>query len=383
VAFFFAGDVLFGSFYAQACTRAQYSSKRLPWCRLRVADLVVCVEPVLSAWSFRYCKRASIDACTPLPPVVLHCIGTQKSGVTVLTADKPFVAAVDVRGGAPGTRETDLLAPDKLVEAIDAIVLSGGSAFGLDAASGVMDALHRSGRGFEVADVRVPLVSSAIVFDLLNGGDKDWSANPYRQLGSEAFDSRGQAFALGSNGAGTGATTADLKGGLGSASTLLSDGGLVGALVVANPRGSVVTPGSGHFWAAAFEVGDEFGGFGMCTSPPDLMLHDPRLSSMPQSNTTIAIVATDLDLTVAQAQRMATAAHDGMARAILPSHTPLDGDLVFAVSTGERPVTSPVAAQAELCHAAAVCLSRAIARAVYLAEPAEGDLLPCWRQRYE
>jgi len=306
-----------------------------------------------------------------------------KSGVTVLTADKPFVAAVDVRGGAPGTRETDLLAPDKLVEAIDAIVLSGGSAFGLDAASGVMDALHRSGRGFEVADVRVPLVSSAIVFDLLNGGDKDWSANPYRQLGSEAFDSRGQAFALGSNGAGTGATTADLKGGLGSASTLLSDGGLVGALVVANPRGSVVTPGSGHFWAAAFEVGDEFGGFGMCTSPPDLMLHDPRLSSMPQSNTTIAIVATDLDLTVAQAQRMATAAHDGMARAILPSHTPLDGDLVFAVSTGERPVTSPVAAQAELCHAAAVCLSRAIARAVYLAEPAEGDLLPCWRQRYE
>lgn len=305
-----------------------------------------------------------------------------KSGVTVLTADKPFVAAVDVRGGAPGTRETDLLAPDKLVEAIDAIALSGGSAFGLDAASGVMDALRRSGRGFVVADVRVPLVSSAIVFDLLNGGDKSWTTNPYNQLGGDAFASRAEVFALGSCGAGTGATTADLKGGLGSASTLLSDGSLVGALVVANPRGSVVMPGGGHFWAAPFEVDGEFGNHGLCTSLPDLVLNDPRLSSTPQSNTTIAIVATDMDLTVAQAQRMATAAHDGMARAIVPSHTLLDGDLVFAVSTGERPLRNPVAAQAELCHAAAVCLSRAIARAVYLAEPVDSDSLPCWRQLY-
>lgn len=303
-----------------------------------------------------------------------------KSGVTVLTAEEPFVAAVDVRGGAPGTRETDLLAPDKLVEAIDAIALAGGSAFGLDAASGVMDALHRAGRGFEVADVRVPLVSSAIIFDLLNGGDKDWEVNPYKQLGADAFASRDVTFGLGSCGAGTGATTSDLKGGLGSASIVLSDGGVVGALVVANPRGSAVTPGSGHFWAAAFEVDGEFGDHGLCPSPPELILHDPRLSAAPLSNTTIAVVATDLDLTVAQAQRMATAAHDGMARAIVPSHTPLDGDLVFAVSTGKRPLTDPVAAQAELCHAAAVCLSRAIARAVYLAEPAKGDLLPCWKQ---
>lgn len=305
-----------------------------------------------------------------------------KSGVTVLTGDKPFVAAVDVRGGAPGSRETDLLAPDKLVEAIDAIVLAGGSAFGLDAASGVMNALHRSGRGFEVGGARVPLVSSAIVFDLLNGGDKAWCSNPYAQLGDDAFANRASVFALGSHGAGTGATTADLKGGLGSASVVLSDGSLVGALVVANPRGSVVMPGGGHFWAAPFEIDGEYGGYGLCSSPPELQLHDERLSDESLANTTIAVVATDVDLTVAQTQRMAVAAHDGMARAILPSHTPLDGDLVFGVSTGERQMKNPVGNQAELCHAAALCLSRAVARAVYLATPAEGDLLPCWQQLY-
>lgn len=306
-----------------------------------------------------------------------------KSGVTVLTSDKPFVAAVDVRGGAPGTRETDLLAPDKLVEAIDAIVLSGGSAFGLDAASGVTDALHASGRGFEVADVRVPLVSSAIIFDLINGGNKDWSVNPYRELGKAAFDNRSASFTLGSSGAGLGAKSADLKGGLGSASSLLSDGSLVGALVVVNPRGSVVVPGGGYFWAAPFEINGEFGNHGFCTSLPELQLHDPRLQNDSLANTTIAIVATDLSLTVAQAQRMAVAAQDGLARAIVPSHTPLDGDLVFGISTSQREMTNPISNQAELCHAAAVCLSRAVARAVYLATPAKGDLLPCWQQLYK
>ena len=305
-----------------------------------------------------------------------------KSGVTVLSGDQPFVAAVDVRGGAPGTRETDLLAPDKLVEAIDAIVLSGGSAFGLDAASGVMDDLQQAGRGFEVAGVRVPLVSSAIVFDLLNGGDKAWTSNPYRPLGSEALSSASVEFALGSHGAGTGATTANLKGGLGSASVQLSDGSLAGALVVANPRGSVVTPGSGHFWAAPFEVDGEFGHYGLRSSAPVDGLPDSTLSGESMANTTIAVVATDLNLTVAQAQRVAVAAHDGMARAIVPSHTPLDGDLVFSISTGKRQMSDPIGQQAELCHAAAVCLSRAIARAVYLAEPADGDLLPCWQQWY-
>ena len=185
-----------------------------------------------------------------------------KSGTTVVVADKPFHASVDVRGGAPGTRETDLLAPDKLVDAIDAIVLSGGSAFGLDAASGVMDALHSQGRGFEVGSVRVPLVSSAIVFDLLNGGDKDWQTNPYRNLGDAALRNASIDFDQGTTGAGTGATTADLKGGLGSASIVMPDGTVVGALVVVNARGSVVTPGSGHFWAAPFELYNEYGGFG-------------------------------------------------------------------------------------------------------------------------
>jgi len=305
-----------------------------------------------------------------------------KSGSTVLVSDEPFVAAVDVRGGAPGSRETDLLAPDKLVEKIDAIVLSGGSAFGLDAASGVADALHRSGRGFAVGDVTVPLVSSAIVFDLLNGGDKNWSVNPYRALGEQALAAAAESFTLGSAGAGTGATSFDLKGGLGSASVVLQSGATVGALVVVNPRGSVVTPGTGHFWAAPFEIDDEFGGYGLCQTQPELMLHDPRLGVEPGANTTIAVVATDATLTVAQAQRMATAAHDGLARAIVPSHTPFDGDMVFAVSTGRQPLNNPLAEQSELSNAAAFCLARAVARGVFHATPAAGDKLPCWGQEW-
>ncbi len=305
-----------------------------------------------------------------------------KSGTTVLLADAPFTAAVDVRGGAPGSRETDLLAPDKMVEAIDAIVLSGGSAFGLDAASGVTDVLHRQGRGFAVGPARVPLVSAAIIFDLLNGGEKQWTQNPYRALGERACLSATVDFAPGSVGAGVGATTLDLKGGLGSASLQLSSGLMVGALVVVNPRGSVVTPQSGHFWAAPFELGREFGGFGMCSTTPQLQLDDPRLSVNPKANTTIAIVATDASLSVAQAQRVAVAAHDGLARAILPSHTPFDGDMVFAVSTDKKSLPNPAADQAELGHAASLCLARAIARGVYEAVPAAGDLLPCWQQRW-
>jgi len=149
-----------------------------------------------------------------------------------------------------------------------------------------------------------------------------------------------------------------------------------------NARGSVVTPGSGHFWAAPFEIGGEFGDYGVRPTAPELLTDDPRLSSDSMANTTIAVVATDLRLSVAQTQRMAIAAHDGLARAIVPSHTPLDGDLVFGVSTGRRELLNPVAKQAELCHSASVCLSRAIARAVYLAESARGDLLPSWQQQF-
>ncbi|KKK78725.1 hypothetical protein LCGC14_2840670, partial [marine sediment metagenome] len=175
---------------------------------------------------------------------------TLKSGVTVVTADTPFTAAVHVMGGAPGTRETDLLAPDKTVAAVDALVLSGGSAYGLDACSGVVDALRARGRGFRVGDALIPLVPGAILFDLLNGGDKDWERNPYADLGRKALDAAAEDFALGSVGAGTGALSAMVKGGLGSASLQLPDGSMVGALVGANPVGAVTTPGDRHFHAA-------------------------------------------------------------------------------------------------------------------------------------
>lgn len=299
-----------------------------------------------------------------------------RSGVTVLTADAPFVASVHVMGGAPGTRETELLAPDKSVEAVDALVLAGGSAFGLDACSGVTAALRAMGRGLPVGAARVPIVPGAIVFDLLNGGAKDWDSNPYPALGRRAFDARGADFPLGTVGAGTGALTAMLKGGLGSASLVLEGGVTVGALVVANPVGSATTPGERHFWAAPFEVGAEFGGLGPDPRGGLLGLYDSRKARLIGGNTTIAVVATDARLSKAGCQRMAVTAHDGIARAVVPAHTPHDGDLVFAVSTGR--VDGPEADPFAIGTAAAHCLARAIARAVFHATPRPGDLLPCW-----
>ncbi len=299
-----------------------------------------------------------------------------RSGATVLVGDAPFTAAVSVMGGAPGTRETDLLAPDRLVQRVDALVLSGGSAFGLDAASGVADGLRDRGRGFAVGAVRVPIVPGAILFDLLNGGAKDWSDNPYKPLGRAALQSAAQDFALGTAGAGYGAMTGRWKGGLGSASVVLSSGLTVGALVAVNALGSVTIGESHHFWAAPWEMEGEFGGLGLPAhfSPHEEPLPRKRMGEA----TTIAIVATDAALTQAQAQRMATAAQDGMARAIVPSHTLLDGDLVFAAATGARPLADPVSDSFALGHAAACCLARAIARAVYLAAPMPGDLQPAW-----
>ncbi len=317
-----------------------------------------------------------------------------KSGVTVLTAAAPFTAGVHVMGGAPGTRETDLLAPDKSVAAVDALVLSGGSAFGLDACGGVVQALRDAGRGVRVGAARVPIVPGAILFDLLNGGASDWDVNPYPALGQAAFAAAAAQFALGTAGAGTGALTAMLKGGLGSASFVLDGGITVGALVAANPVGCVTTPGERHFWAAPFEQGAEFGGLG---PDPATGLGGPRenrklaamLAGPQRSNTTIAIVATDAALSKAQCHRLAVAAHDGLARAIVPSHTPHDGDLVFSVATGTAAVGNgaglfgPAAGVddlllSEIGHAAALCLARAIARAVFEATPAPGDLLPVW-----
>ncbi|MCE8007682.1 P1 family peptidase [Aestuariivita sp.] len=309
---------------------------------------------------------------------------TLKSGATVLTADAPFVASVNVMGGAPGTRETDLLAPDKTVTGVDALCLSGGSAYGLDACSGVVDALRAEGKGLRIGSATIPLVPGAIIFDLLNGGEKGWTDNPYRALGRAAYQAAASEFAIGSEGAGTGALTAMTKGGLGSASLVLPDGTTVGALVAANPIGSVTTPGDRHFWAAPFEIEGEFGGIGPDPSSGlGRDLDSRKMAAMlgaPQSraNTTIAIVATDATLTKAECQRMATAAHDGIARACVPAHSPSDGDLVFALSTSDRPLQGSERALTAIGHAAALCLARAIARAIYHAQPAAGDILPCW-----
>jgi L-aminopeptidase/D-esterase-like protein len=302
-----------------------------------------------------------------------------RSGVTVLTADHPFVAAVHVMGGSPGTRETDLLAPDRMVQDIDAIFLAGGSAFGLDAGQGVMAGLRAADRGFAVGPVRVPIVPGAIVFDLLNGGDKAWAESPYPVLGRRAFDSATRDFALGTAGAGFGALTGSLKGGLGSASCVLPSGLTVGALVVVNALGEATVGDTPHFWAAPWEEGIEFGGLG----PGPMQRHDAPLPRKRLGEaTTVAIVATDATLTKAEAHRMAVAAHDGMARALVPSHTPLDGDLVFSVATGGNPLHDPLTDGFQLGHAAATCLARAIARAVYLARPGPGDLQPCWHSRF-
>ncbi len=303
-----------------------------------------------------------------------------RSGATVVTAEAPFVAAVHVMGGAPGTRETDLLAPDKLVTRADALVLSGGSVFGLDAASGVADGLRAMGRGFVVGPVRAPIVPGAILFDLLNGGDKDWTENPYRALGRAALERAGEDFALGSAGAGFGALTADFKGGLGSASCLLESGITVGALAAVNSLGSVVVGEGPEFWAAPWEMSGEFGGL------PAARRFDPGFEPSPTKrqgeSTTICVVATDAVLTQAEALRMATAAHDGLARSISPSHTPFDGDLIFAAAMGARALKEPDRDRFVLGHAAAVCLSRAVARAVYEARSLAGDLQPSWRSRF-
>ncbi len=300
-----------------------------------------------------------------------------KSGSTVVLGDTPFTASVHVMGGAPGTRETDLLAPDKSVAAVDALVLSGGSAYGLDACSGVVDGLRAMGRGFKVGRATIPLVPGAILFDLLNGGDKDWTDNPYRDLGSRALHDASDHFDLGSIGAGTGALTAMVKGGLGSASLVLDDGTTVGALVASNPVGAVTTPGDRHFYAAPFEINGEFGGLGSDpASGLGLNLESRKIAAMSmRENTTIAIIATDATLTKAECQRVAVAAHDGIGRATVPAHMPQDGDLVFALSTDAGPAGNV----GLIGHAAALCLARAIARAAFEATPAPGDLLPCWR----
>lgn len=305
-----------------------------------------------------------------------------RSGVTVILADEPAVAAADIGGGAPGTIETALLDPSCLVPAIDAIALSGGSAHGLAAASGVVEWLRRQGRGLAVGAARVPLVPGAIVFDLLNGGDKNWGDEPpYRALALAACAEAAPAFPLGNIGAGYGTHAGVLKGGLGSASVVSEDGITVGALVVVNCNGAVTIPDTPTLWAWPFEVGEEMGGQPVPTAAPDSAALDHRFRGAIGAATTLAVVATDARLDKGQAARVARMAQDGLARAIRPVHTLLDGDTVFALATARRPLPDPwYVAVSRIGMLAADCVTRAIGRAVVNAETL--GPLPSYRSQF-
>lgn len=326
-------------------------------------------------------KPGPRNSITDVPGILVGSAQDAKvrTGVTVIVPEGRAVAAVDVRGGGPGTRETDLLAPDTMVEAVDAITLSGGSVYGLAAADGVVAALAAQGRGFKVSpDPAVPpspIVPGAILYDLANEGDKAWGLEPpYRQLGIEAFNAAGSEAALGNAGAGYGARAGGFKGGQGVASIVTAGGISVGALACVNSFGSPVMPGSAAFWAWPFEIAGEFGGARPWDEGayPGFAPDDwgpAKANPAALQNTTIAVVATDAALTPAEAKRVAVMAQDGMARAIRPIHAPFDGDVVFVLSTGGKALAEPRAmALAELGALAADCLSRAIARGVYHAE---------------
>jgi L-aminopeptidase/D-esterase-like protein len=310
------------------------------------------------------------------------------TGTTVVLAEAPAVAAVDVRGGAPGTRETELLGADALVDRVDAVVLSGGSAFGLDAAAGVMDWLAAAGRGFAIGAnlprpaLRVPIVPAAILFDLAFPERTLWRREPpYRALGRAAAAAAAAEFALGNAGAGLGARAGRLKGGIGSASLRLADRYTVGAIVAVNSWGSAVRPDCGRFWAASLALA---GDIDPQPAAPEAPL-DPEDFSQCGSmaalgNTTIAVVATDAALDKGGCRRMAIMAQDGLARAIRPLHTPFDGDTVFALSTGAGPPPAAPNLLLRLGSAAADCLARAVMRALTAAEPRAG--VASWRQLY-
>lgn len=288
------------------------------------------------------------------------------SGVTAIVFDTPTVASVTTRGGAPGTRDTDLLRPEMSAQGVDAILLSGGSLFGLDAAGGAVNFLRGQGVGLTIGTETIPLVSQAITFDLMNGGDKDWGHKPpYWEMGWNATrDARAGAFELGSVGGGFGTTTANRKGGLGSASAETRSGFQVGAIAVVNSVGSAIVGDGPCFWAAPYEQGNEFGGFGQpeTLASGDL---DLRIKGGAPPSTTIGLVVTDAVLTKAQAKRLALMADDGLARAIRPAHAPMDGDTVFAAATLAKPIGDSILHLTEIGAMAADCLARAIASGVY------------------
>jgi L-aminopeptidase/D-esterase-like protein len=308
------------------------------------------------------------------------------SGVTAVIFDNPAIASMDVRGGGPGIRDGSLLDPVATVEEIHGIALAGGSAFGLEAGGGVQAWLAERGQGYRIREAVVPIVPGAICFDLLNGGNKQWGRfAPYRDLGYAAAAAAATSFALGSVGAGHGATTSNLKGGLGSASATTQSGIKVAALVVVNAVGSVTVGDGPWFWAAPFEIGGEYGGRGLPSSfTPDMLAMRLKgaMNATAVENTTLAVVVTDAVLTKAQAKRLAMIAQTGFARAIYPVHAPLDGEVVFAVATCEKPI-DPLVGLTELGMVAANVTARAIARGVYSATalPFAGAL-PSWKDRF-
>jgi L-aminopeptidase/D-esterase-like protein len=305
------------------------------------------------------------------------------TGVTVIRIDRENVASGVTRGGAPGSRDTALLEPEMRQQAIDAVVLSGGSLFGLDAAGGVVNHLRGEGVGFKLGGMNIPIAVQAITFDLLNGGDKAWGRMPpYWELGWQASEAaQSGAFPLGTVGGGYGVTTATLKGGVGSASVVTPSGFAVGAIVLVNAVGSATIGDTPHFWAAPYEIAGEFGGRGLPAqiTPDDLRL---RMKGGAPPSTTIAVVATDAIMTKAEAKRLAHMADDGLARAVRPAHAPMDGDTVIAVATLAKPMTHQ-SHLTELGMAAGDVLARAIARGVYEATalPFAGAL-PSWRDRF-
>lgn len=300
------------------------------------------------------------------------------TGATVIRPTRRAVAAVAVAGGGPGTRETDALGADTLVDAVDAVVLSGGSVYGLAAADGVAAALGAEGRGFTLVPAPgvpvSPIVPAAILYDLANGGDKAWGETPpYRELGITALKAARTSFEIGRVGAGFGARAGQDRGGLGSASVLTDDGLTVGAVVAVNAFGSVRMPGTDAYWAWPYEQAGEFGG---ARPPADFALDlddwgaakvNPAALAA-RTNTTIGCIATSVTLTPPEAQRVAKMALAGLARAIRPVFAPMDGDVVFCLSTGETAATGPrPLVLTRLGELAASCLARAIARGVHAA----------------
>jgi D-aminopeptidase len=312
------------------------------------------------------------------------------SGVTAVIFDEPAIAAVAIHGGAPASRDTELLAPHMTIERVDGFVLSGGSAFGLDAPGGVLAYLASVGRGYPMRSARVPIVPGGGLFDLLNGGDKAWGrVPPYWEFGYRAAANAAVRFELGTVGAGFGATTFDLKGGIGSASAVTSEGYRVGALAATNSVGRATRGASPYFWAAPFERDAEFGGRGVGPAGVDAGSRGTpealamRLKNDVPANTDLAVVVTDAALSKAQVHRLAIMAQDGYALALRPAHAPMDGDTVFAAATGRASKKPNVRDLTEIGMLAAECVARAVARGVYEATPLTvTGAQPTWRQQY-